>query len=715
MSNTKFIDNGPEETLQDRFALRIKNTQSFDVLSGYFYSSGFKAIYPSLENTKKIRILVGISTDYKTLEAVKSAKELSSTEKEKEVRKEYASSVKKELEEAEDSLETEESVSKFKEWVISERIEIRAYPDQKIHSKVYIMTADEQTKSFTKGTVITGSSNFTESGLRGNIEFNVELKDEADYDYALGQFEELWKKGVPISDQYVQTINHETWLNDRVTPYELYLKFLYEYFREELNENATLTNSNRPPNFKPLQYQEDAVINAKRIINKHKGVFISDVVGLGKTYMGTMLCQELGGKTLVIAPPNLIDETNPGSWRKAFEEFNFSLKDCRFRSKGVLDQIAEKGEFKGYDNIIIDEAHTYRNESTETYGHLSRICKDKRVILITATPYNNKLDDLLAQIKLFQGLTNSTIPNLPNIANFFRELNLNLKGLSYKEDPNEYSKVTEQNAKLARIKLLKHIMVRRTRNEIQDSYSDDLIKQNIIFPDVLAPIPIYCEFDSNENKVFVNTIELLKSFKYARYRPINYLKKVNHLKAEKNRENQISAFMKILLVKRLESSFWAFKKTIDRFIEYYESFIKQYYSGQIIVSKENYEKIKQYISDGNLDEVKKLIEDGKGELYKSVDFNDKFIDDLKEDREKLIQIKNDWESIKTDSKLMQFKKELEEDKNLINNKKIIFTESKETCDYLQKELKDFYRVINFSGSSSRNQRSDVIHNFDAGV
>ena len=150
MSNTKFITNEAGQNLQERFALRIKNTQFFDVLSGYFYSSGFKAIYPSLENTEKIRILVGISTDYKTLEAVKSAKELSSTEKEKEVRKEYASSLKKELEEAEDSLETEESVSKFKEWVISERIEIRAYPDQKIHSKVYIMTADEQTKSFTK-------------------------------------------------------------------------------------------------------------------------------------------------------------------------------------------------------------------------------------------------------------------------------------------------------------------------------------------------------------------------------------------------------------------------------------------------------------------------------------------------------------------------------------------------------------------------------------
>ena len=156
MANTKFITNEDGQTLQERFVSRIKNTQFFDVLSGYFYSSGFKAIYPSLENTEKIRILVGISTDYKTYAAVKSAKELASSE----VAKIYASSVKEELEEAEDSIDTEESVYKFKEWLQSGRIEIKAYPDEKIHSKVYIMTADEKTRSFTKGSVITGSSNF---------------------------------------------------------------------------------------------------------------------------------------------------------------------------------------------------------------------------------------------------------------------------------------------------------------------------------------------------------------------------------------------------------------------------------------------------------------------------------------------------------------------------------------------------------------------------
>ena len=146
MSSTKFISNEDGQTLQQRFALRIKNTQFFDVLVGYFYSSGFKAIYPSLENTEKIRILIGISTDYQTFKAVQSAK-MSHTE----VADKFSELVKDELEESEDTIDTEESINKFKEWLLEGRIEIRAYPDEKIHSKIYIMTTDENTSSFTKG------------------------------------------------------------------------------------------------------------------------------------------------------------------------------------------------------------------------------------------------------------------------------------------------------------------------------------------------------------------------------------------------------------------------------------------------------------------------------------------------------------------------------------------------------------------------------------
>lgn len=711
MTDQTFITNESGKTLQARFASLIKDTKFFDVLSGYFYSSGFKAIYPSLENTEKIRILVGISMDYKAYAAVKSAKELASSE----VGEIFASSVKKELEDADDSIDTEESVHKFKEWLQSGRIEIKAYPDEKIHSKVYIMTFDENDRD--KGRVITGSSNFTESGLRGNIEFNVELKNPSDYDYALERFEELWEKGVDVSEQYVQTIDQETWLNDKVTPYELYLKFLYEYFRAEINQDEDLSHQYRPDGFMDLPYQEHAVINAKRIVNEYNGVFISDVVGLGKTFMGTMLCQELGGSTLIIAPPHLIDEQNPGSWYNAFKDFGFRTKDYKCKSKGIIDQISEKELFHGYDNIIIDEAHNYRNEDTSTYTHLSKICKNKKVILVTATPYNNSAKDLLSQIKLFQPVRNSSIPNLHNIENFFNGLESKLKGLNRIDNPVEYIQQAKSNARAIRERLLKYIMVRRTRQEIQEFYGKDLADQGIKFPIIADPEAIFYEFDTLENHVFDETLQILaEEFNFSRYRPLDYLKDTSKLKAiDKVRQSNIVNFMKILIVKRLESSTFAFKKSIDRFIESYDNFIAQYESGSIFISKKHFHRIKEFWDKNDLESINEIVGTGEAEQYDSSDFKDSFYADLIFDKERLIHIRDGWKKITTDSKLSKFKSILTTNEHLINNKKkIIFTESSETCAYLKDELDTLCkgRVFNFSGGSSNDERNVVISNFD---
>jgi hypothetical protein len=107
---------------------------------------------------------------------------------------------------------------------------------------------------------------------------------------------------------------------------------------------------------------------------------------------------QLDGRTLVIAPPMLLDKTNPGSWPNVFSDFHVSAD---FESLGKLDDIIHRGTEK-YTNIIIDEAHRFRTETTATYEKLAEICRGKRVILVTATPYNNAPKDILSLIKLFQ-------------------------------------------------------------------------------------------------------------------------------------------------------------------------------------------------------------------------------------------------------------------------------------------------------------------------
>lgn len=700
-----FITNDTGHSLKDRFQSLIKDTRFFDVLVGYFYTSGFYAIYPSLEATEKIRILIGISTNKQTYDLIQR------TQSYKEITQEFGEAVKTELDESDNSHTVEEGVRKFLAWLQDGKLEIRAYPEEKIHSKLYIMTFQEDDRDV--GRVITGSSNFTQNGLIDNLEFNVELKDPSDYQFAKQKFEELWEKGVDVSEKYIETIKKETWLREDITPYELYLKFLYEYFREEINEDAGLDHHYRPDNFKELKYQDHAVINAKKIIQEYNGVFLSDVVGLGKTFMGTMLCQELGLKTLVLAPPHLIDEHNQGSWENAFRNFGFRSRDYRCESIGKLDKLVERGDYQDFEVVLIDEAHRFRTEETETYSKLAQICKDKKVILVTATPYNNSPKDLLSQIKLFQSPRNSTLPGLRDLDGFFKTLENKLKGLDRQKDHDEYIAISKENAKAIRERVLKFLMVRRTRNEVITYYGEDLKKQKMHFPEVAEPCPIYYEFNEKEDEVFLKTLELVSTkFKYARYTPMLYSKGLKG--DEATRQKNMMKFMRMLLVKRLESSFYAFQQSLKRFINSYNRFIEEYNSGTIYISKKHSQKVFEYLERGELERIDSLIEDGKAEKFGTKDFTDQFIIDLESDLNLLLEIETMWREIKRDPKILAFKAALQVEAPIRQGKSIIFTESQETAEYLSQELqKELEGVLVFSGASSAEERETVIENFDA--
>ncbi|MFO8163160.1 MAG: phospholipase D-like domain-containing protein [Desulfatiglandales bacterium] len=384
--NLSFITNEENQSLKERFRALIKDTSFFDCLVGYFYSSGFYAVYPALDNTDKIRILIGIGTNRQTFDMLEQANRQPQSVfdfSHAETKQEIEDLVENEMADSEDNRNVEEGVHTFIDWIKKEKLEIRAYPSQKIHAKLYIMTFREGDRD--TGRVITGSSNFTQSGLVDNLEFNVELQRPEDYNFALKKFNELWESAVDVNEKYVQTIQNKTWLTQNISPYQLYLKFLYEYFKDELSQADEVFVEYLPQEFKRLEYQEQAVLNAKKILMEYGGVFVSDVVGLGKTYISAMLAGQLDGRNLVIAPPVLLKKSNPGSWPNVFSDFRVPAD---FESLGKLDDLLNRGTEK-YTNIIIDEAHRFRTETTITYEKLAEICRGKRVILVTATPYNN--------------------------------------------------------------------------------------------------------------------------------------------------------------------------------------------------------------------------------------------------------------------------------------------------------------------------------------
>ncbi len=713
MSNdSKFFTNQKGDDLASRINELAKYSESFDVLSGFFYSSGFYQIYKSLEGTDSIRILIGISTNIETLTLINQGNNLQDDKilNEPEVLEKVEDQVESEMQNSDDSKLVETGVHKFIEWIRSGKLVIKAYPSQNIHAKLYIWKFREGDRE--KGTVITGSSNLTKSGLINNLEFNVELKDRNDYEFAKDKFEDLWKDSIDVSQKYVETIEEKTWLSDNITPYQLYLKFLYEYFKKDLNFADEILLPRTPPNFINLEYQEQAVLNAKKILLAYGGVFISDVVGLGKTFIASMLAKQLDGRHLVIAPPNLLDENNPGSWKNAFLDFDVSAK---FSSIGKLDDLVG-GNADKFQNIFIDEAHRMRNADTSTYEKLAEICRGKRVILVSATPYNNSPKDILSLVQLFQKPHNSNLPGLRNLEEFFKEIEKRIKKENRKKDPKSYLEVTKRNAKEVRERVLKHLMVRRTRSDIEKYFSKDIRKEGIKFPDVKQPRPLYYQLNEKENELFEKTIDMLvNKLTYSRYIAMTYYTGDDFNESLKQGQKNLGTFMKILLVKRLESSFFAFKQSISRFLDIYKTFIETCERGNVYISKDQSNKIFELLDGDDDERIKELEENDKVQKYDSKDFKPSFLKDLKADRDLFQEIQELWAETNEDPKLEEFKKELKTNPILKDNHLIIFSESKETANYLFRKLDEIYsgEVICFDGDSGSNEKQKVIDNFDA--
>ena len=675
-TDSKFFTNEPDTTLYDRFQKILSNTQYFDVLVGYFRSSGFHRLQEAFKDIEHTRILVGLNVDKPIADAVQKVRSFSEMQNTDDTKKWISDQTVADVTHADDTKQIEDGINTFVDYLKSRKIEIRAYPTHDIHAKIYIMRHPKDSMDF--GRVVTGSSNFSDNGLVSQREFNVELKDKPDVDFALEHFEKLWEEGVDVTQEYIDTILHKTPVNKEITPYELYLKFLYEYFKEEIDDDLTPIDINLPIGFMDLAYQKDAVKNAKRILEKYNGVFLADVVGLGKTYITAILLQTLGdGKKLVLCPPNLVDY-----WHETLLDFNVAATvQSQYQ---IDDENAE--EYDKYKYIVIDEAHRFRNQQTNGYAKLKDIvCKGKKVVLVSATPFNNDLSDIDSLLRLFMNMKHSNLAGLENLESFFinRRAELNRMEKIYGKGSPEYNKRVKLNANLVRENILRPLMVRRTRTEIKTDYKVDIEKQHLKFPDVTPPKRLTYSFSDKVESAFNKTIELLKQtkdegktkFKYTRYMPLLYLIKPESGQTQQQQRNT-GYFMKMLLVKRLESSFYAFKCSLKRFEDSYVKFIEMYKSGTVYIGKKD---ISKYLEDDNDGAIEKFLAEGKITKYKSSEFNKDFLPDLESDLATIRKLIAIWDKIDEDPKYDEFRKQL---LKLKDNQVIVFTESKDTADYL---------------------------------
>ena len=736
--SSKFFTNRNNNTLLNRLKdiLTHHDIKYIEFLIAYFRISGFSKIAELLQDIEKARILVGINVDRWTLEAKERGKQANLFDQIQLSERFISEQLHGQLEShTPGSLEYEglnnepyneeidKSVELFATMLSQGKLEIRIAPHKNLHSKIYILRQKEIIRhdgtTEQIGSVITGSSNLTANGLQNNFEFNVELRDSDDIAFALKEFEELWKTAVEIKPEDVQKIKEHSYLKE-ITPFELYMKFLIEHFEDRIDYDPNII-SMLPKGYIRLAYQIDAVNEGIAKIKKHNGFFLADVVGLGKTVTTAMivkrLLMDLKGEVLVVAPPSIQKE-----WKETFRDFEIgSFRHYDVVSIGKLEQIQDT---QRYELIIIDESHKFKNYDTSRYRELERICKErvkyqKKVILISATPLNNKPMDIANQLYLFQDKRNSTIPSHPNLESFFGKIDKEYNEIIR----NGTSLNSTQKEKLKRLSekirndILREVMVRRTRTDILNHkmYYQDLKKQGLNIPKVEPVKEIEYPMDDILVKIFDKTVNILtETLKYERYKILYYIKPESRHKVGKISENifergslELAELMKRLLIKRFESSFYAFKSSIKRQEMQLKRLIQMFENDRILIgSKINIYDLMEEDADEKIEE---MLDRGKLKELKTGDFQPEYLDKLKQELFILQKLINMWDKVEEDPKIETFRKILTKQRG---KKIVVFTESKETACYLERELHNF-KVLCVHGGNRDNLKATIRENFDA--
>lgn len=736
---TNFFTNEDQNTLLNKIegVFKYKKVHFFDALVGYFRASGYFRIRKFIQQTPKIRFLVGINVDKLTYQANQQG--LLFNPNAEQSQEEFFKEIKKNIQDARYDKEVEDGMYQFIEDIMTHRIEMRIHPKQNIHAKIYIFR-EEEYHPHGYGSVITGSSNLTEAGLEKNFEFNVELRYDDDIQYATETFEKLWEESVDIDLSHVEKIKRESYLNTDFTPYQIYLKFLLEYFGKSIDFDPN-SISDLPKGYKKLSYQVDAVNDGYAKMMKHNGFFLSDVVGLGKTVVAALIAKKFffsngfpsyRSHTLIIVPPALKE-----SWEDTLS--TFKIDNYKIITNGSLHKIKDAELF---DLVIVDEAHKFRTDTATMYNELQKICKtktkhqrpdgsyySKKVILVSATPLNNRPEDIANLVYLFQDSKDSTLEE-SNLQRFFRIQIDRYRKLKKEKNIDYISNEIKAIYEKIRVKVVEPLTVRRTRTDLMENeaYRKDLEQQGVVFPEVHAPEKIYYPLDENLNELYDRTIQMLSNpdegLTYFRYQAIKYLrpeKKKKYKKADAI-SVQLATIMKTLLVKRIDSSFYAFKQSLKRYQEANHVMLQMFDKGTIYIAPNL--KVNELLSNGKEEELIKLIDasiyaDPTIEICTLADFEPGFKEGIEHDEMILKQLVADWENIEEDPKLNMFLDYLRNklfDKQINQEGKLlIFSESKETTQYLLDALKaeGFTRILAVRSDNRKEMMPILKANFDA--
>ena len=709
-------------------------SKRFDIATGYFDISALNALDGKWQQLDEIRILMGDEMTKKTSAALTKA-----INKIKNILNES-------IEKEKDTNTFLKGVAGIIEGIHSGKIKCKIYNKKKFHAKCYI--------TYSKAAVappvaLVGSSNFTYSGLTQNLELNVRISSEAEVAILQDWYEKHWDDAMDISNEIITVIQKHI---KEYTPFDVYIKSLHEFYK---GHEITISEweQNHSVLYKEIsQYQKEAYHSLIKIANQWNGAFLCDGVGLGKTFVGLMLLERL-----VVHERKRVVLLVPKSGREAVWEENIriylpDLLNNPYISLKIYNHtdllrvaIADRNwpeEFehikKSADVFIIDEGHNFRTRSASRYKMLFDLMSGgKKSFLLTATPINNSLIDLKNQIDLFAQRDDKYFIKAPiginSLTGYFNKKEKELYKIAGADEiTNEVTRDI-----IGSEELFKNIIVQRSRSYVKQSISLENSSRKIEFPTREKPYVVPYSLEKTYGSLLVKVERAFDSEKPLLRLPVYSLydkdKKGNYLyfigdvndldEMDIGRSLQVVALIRVLLLKRLESSVVAFRETCENLLLKLISFIEMHDEDTarrwLGMNENRINSIKENrnIENNEEDEEDTLPEELKI-IWKELDrtkFNvGKIVLDTMLDLERLVDFLSDLDNFdyNKDDKIQALIKLLNSDDDLKQEKIIIFTEFMSTAKYLEKILKgnNFEDVFEID-SSFKGDRGQIIKRF----
>jgi hypothetical protein len=725
------VDNRSEK-LVDNIKRILGSTESARFAVGYFFLSGLTAVSEKLENVFELKLLIGNTTNRETLEQLAEGyRRLEEVADEAEALRyqggavdahaaqDTAHNLGNSLELMDQTDEGEELVNTLVRMIEEERLKVRVYTKGRLHSKAYIFdygtvydASGNPVERDEEGIAIVGSSNFTLSGITHNTELNVIIRGNDNHAQLGDWFDELWGEAEDFDEALMQEMKM-SWAMAQVSPYDIYMKALYTLVRDRLEgEEKTNVLAVDQISDQLADFQRVAFRQAVQMIREHDGAFVSDVVGVGKSFIGAAIVkyfeQTERARPLIICPKSLEE-----MWMGYNETYELNahivpMSVLRENRNGAGNLLLTDIRYRDRDFVLVDESHNFRHKDTQKYRILQEFLSlGKRCCFLTATPRNKSAWDIYHQIKLFHQEELTDIPiEPPNLREYFRMIEGEERSL-----PD----------------LLSNILVRRTRNHLLRWYGYDSETNERVDPTRFAEYlsgkrrayvivggrPQYFPrreletVDYSIEETYAGLYEQLRGYLgrphheleeaepdeliYARYGLGNYV-----VKDKRNKEpyaslqragSNLRGLIRVLFFKRFESSVHAFKKTVERMISIHETFLAALERG-IVPAGEDAQKVLYGSDTDEENDILDTLEEISGKRYRIEDFDvDLLRKHMQHDLRLLRRISELVEPItpNKDAKLQKLKKILGE-KTLKKGKRLIFTQYADTAQYLFENL-----------------------------